>query len=337
MAGDFIESELTIEVRDLLGMDRQVVESKLPPSLARLMQNARRKDLAVRRRAGSVILLSAAQPTYGALQFDGTNNRRVEFPDHADYDLGTKWALIVMAKTTGTPGGTQYLASRDVTPTHAGKKTMALSINNQRRLGFEMNDSAGTSFPLAAAAASVVGSAVAWTAVIYRDGATLAMHLDGSPAAALSRTDLDATLSNIAGVEKFIVGLNSNDNAVANFTGLFDGSIAFVGLMRDFVDVPTILQWTTMEKCPDPRDPRWILYAPFSYDAETGTVAKDWSLNANTGALKPAGLEPTRVTGFFQTPMPVQVLSTFETSGGAIYNVVMLGGAVYCVPVVGVS
>lgn len=317
----------TVGARNLRGMMRQGSKIVLPRNVAREAKNVRFLDGLVRRRLGGIILGTAAAPANGALRFDGGSDRRVEFPYIAPYDLGTKWAIIVHAKTTGTPGATQYLLSKDVTPDHAGQKTFALGINSSRQLLFEMNTSDGTSRGLAGAAGTVVAAATFFSAIVLRDGANLYLHILGAPTAAASRADLGATLSNQSGDQDIMVGLNSNDNGVANFTNEFDGDISFVCIMRDWTSVADVLKYATYQKYPDPMDPRVILHAPFAYDAESGTVAKDWSSFRNDGTLVAS---PTRVSDISTPLNRVQALTVCEDpTTGTIDNISVIGGVFY--------
>lgn len=312
----------------LRGMVRQGADIALPPTIARLLKNARTKDMVIRRREGAHLHRVADAIQYGALYFDGTSDRRVTFPDSEVLDLKTKWGIHVYAKTDGTPGADQYLFTRDVNPTSAGKKTFALGITSQRRLFFEMDTSDGTARDLAAAAGSLVAADTGFSALIVRDGVDLSLHLDGNPTPALSRADLSATLNNIAGTQKAIVGLNSNDNGVANFTNLFKGTIAVVTIFLDYTDVETLLRYTSKMKYPDPQDARVGLYAPFTYEVEqAGTVAYDWSTYRNHGTIVGA---PTRVADIVQPAVRGQVLTSFEDPDtGLLQNLYLIAGVLY--------
>lgn len=316
-----------ISVRGIRGMVRQASALVLPPQVLYLAQNLRLRSGLARRRPGAVVLYRAAAPANGSLEFTGANDKRVEFPDVSQYDLGTKWAVLVWAKTAGVPGGTQYLFGRDVTPTSAGEKTWAVSINASLQLGFEMWNSAGTATPLTAAAASLVTASTWFTVLIVRDGATLSMYVNGNPTPVLTRTDLNASLSNRAGATAAFVGLNSNDDGVANFTGLFNGSIALVALFTEYKSVTDLLQYTAFQKYPDPRDPTCILYAPFCYSKEAGTTAIDWSLVGNDGTLD-GGTPPARGADHLGEPTNrVQGVTYFgNAQTGLLKNVALIGG-----------
>lgn len=325
----------TIRGYPLTGITRAASGLILPAGCANLSQDTEHGEGVVDRRDGCYRIYTPSNPAGGALVFDGTNNRRVTFPDIAAYDLGTKWGIIVQAKLpAGAPGGTQYMFTRDCSPVTAGKKTWAFSVSTTRRLGFEMNLSDGTSTPLAAAAGSAVAALTTFTAVVARDGATLSMYLDGGPTPVLTRTDLSPLLANFAGAQKAIVGLNSNDNGVANFTGLFDGTIGWVGIWQDYPDVESLLKWSTAGPFADPLDKRIILYASFGYSDETGTVAKDRSYMGNDGTLLPAGLEPTRGSWLGVPPIPTQWAGVFgKPNTGLLQNCLWQAGRFLVAPV----
>jgi hypothetical protein len=317
----------TVQAYPVKGMLRGPSGLVLPPNIAYLSQDADHRQGMVERRKGCYRVYNAPDPANGRLFFDGTNNRRVEFPDISAYDLGTKWAIIVQGRIPAAPGGTQYLFTRDVTPVSAGKKTFGLSISTTRRLGFEMNLSDGTSTPLAAAAASAVVDNAVFTGVVYRSGATLALHLDGNPTPAITRSDLSASLSNIAGAQKAIVGLNSNDNGVANFTGLFVGDIGWVAILQDFTSVADLLKWSTAGPYADSLDPRVVLLASFAYSDEGATEAKDRSYLHNDGTLLPVGLEPTRLAWLGIPVIPTQWMGTFgKPATGSLQNCAWVAG-----------
>lgn len=312
--------------RNPRGMLRRPSSLILPPDVAYLSQDMRHGAGIAERRPGAVRLLGIGAPALGSLAFDGTTGMYVTYADNAVYDLGTKWAIVVHAKTTGTPGGTQYLISRDVTPVSAGDKTFALSINSSLRLGFEMEDSAATSFPLTASAASVVTAATKFTALVYRDGATLAMHLNGSPTAALSRTDLVATNSNIAGAQPVLLAQNYDGSSR---TGAFDGTIGFVAIFRDFASLAQLLKYTTFQTYPDPKDPRVALWSAFTYSIEqSGSFAYDLSTVANNGTITGS---PTRAAAITEAPaLKVQAAFPFsDPQTGVVKNVALVGGDLY--------
>ncbi len=325
----------TIRAYPLKGLLRGPSGLVLPPAQAYLSQNSVHGEQMVQRMQGCYRLYTALNPSNGRLIFDGTNNRRVEFPDIAAYDLGLKWAIPFQARLpAGAPGGTQYLFTRDCSPVTAGKKTFAISVGTTRQLGFEMNLSDGTSTPLAPVPASAVAASAVFTGVVVRNGATLSMYLDGDPTPVITRTDLSTGLKNFAGAQKAIVGLNSNDNGVANFTGLFSGDIGWVAILQDWTSIADLLAWTTAGPYADPLDPRVVLLASFGYSDESGTVAKDRSYLQNDGELKPAGLEPTRGAWLGTPPIPTQWMGVFGNPvTGLLQNCAWVAGQLLVSPV----
>lgn len=299
----------TIRAYPLKGLLRGPSDLVIPPSQAFLSQDAVHGTAIVKRRGGAYPIYEAENPDNGRLIFDGTNDRRVEFPDIGAYDLGVKWAIVVgNFRIPSAPGGTQYLFTRDVTPAAAGRKTFAVSISDTRRMGFEMNENDGTSTPLAPAAASAITDNSVNTLVVYRDLGLLAMHLNGDPNPAVTRGDLDPGQPNAVGAQKAIVGLNSNDDGVADFTGLFNGDIGWVAIWQDYTSIADLLAWSTAGPYADPLDPRIVLLASFGYDDESGTVAKDRSYLRNDGTLIGS---PSRGAWLGLPPIPTQALGVF--------------------------
>lgn len=297
----------------------------LPPETAFLSQDMRAGAGIQERRPGSVRLLGIPGYATAGLTFDGTTGKYVTFPDHAVYDLGTKWALCVHAKTTGTPGGTQYLLSRDVTPVSAGKRTFGIYINSSRQLGFESDLSDGTAADLTASSASVVAAATKFTALVVRDGTSLSMYLDGNPTAVLTAT-VSASLTQIAGAQPAMVGQNYDGSTRAN---AFDGVIGWVGGFRDFASAAQLIKYTTFQPYPDAKDPRVFLWAGFTYSIEgTGTTAYDLSTVANNGTITGG---PVRAASLDEAPVvKVQTVFTFKNPvTGAIQNCAVVAGDLY--------
>lgn len=314
-----------LSARGLRGMLRTASIVLLPAQIARTAYNVRFKQGLVKRRLGAVCRGTAPAQAQGSIVFDGVTTQYITVPDNAVYDLGTKWAIVLWVKSNGV-AAVQYILSRDVTPTSAGKKTFAVYQDANRRLGFEMHDSAGTSFTLAPSAATDISDGLLHAVVIARDGATLSMYMDGDPTPKVTRTDLVAANSNIAGATKIGIGLTSNDNYVANFTNKFAGSVGMVMIFRFYTTVADILRWTTYRKYPNPKDPHVALALFFNYTKETGTTAKDWSLLENDGTLVGA---PVRGAELGVPTLRVQHVSPYMTNTGLSQNLAFIGGDLY--------
>lgn len=297
----------------------------LPPEVAYLAQNVRFADGLVSRRPGAVRLLGVTAYATGALVGDGTTGKYVQVPDNAVLDLGTKWAIAFKFKTNGTPGGTQYLYSRDVTPTTAGKKTFALSISSALRVGFECSIG-GTDYPLAPSGSTAILASTKVTVLIVRDGATLSMYLDGASSAVASRSDLPATTVNNAGAEPLYFMQNYDGTTR---TGAFNGTIGDFQLFRDFASVAQLLKYTTYQPYPDAKDPRVSLYFAWSYSIEgAGAVAYDLSRTADNGTIVGS---PTRAASIAEAPLnKVQALFTFKDPISGVVKVgALVGGDLY--------
>ena len=314
-----------IEVKGLRGMLRGPSNLVLPPEVAYLAENLDLTQGIAARRAGAVRLLGKTLTGFMGISFSNTTAEYISFPDAAPYDLGTKWAIAVHGKTTGTPGATQYLYSRDVTPTTAGKKTFALSIDTSRQLGVEVYVG-GTNYALTASGGTVVGSATKFAALLVRDAASLALYLNGSSTAVASRADLPATTVTQPGAEAIYLGQNYDGSSR---TGPFAGTIGWFGICQDFASVAQLLKYTTYQQYPDPKDPRWILWAGFGYTIEqSGAVAYDLSYLANNGTIVGS---PARVAAITEVPVQrVQALFRFQNPAtGDLQNVCLIGGDLY--------
>lgn len=307
------------------GMLRRPSSLLLPPEVAYLAQNVRFGAGLVERRPGAIRLLSVSQYATGALVGDGTTGKYVQVPDNAVLDLGVKWAIAFKFKTTGTPGGTQYLYSRDVTPTTAGKKTFALSVSSTLRVGFECFVG-GTAYPLTPDANSAISAATKVAVLIVRNGATLSMYLNGSSTPAITRTDLPATTVCNAGAEALYFMQNYDGTTR---TGAFDGTIGDFELFRDFASVAQLLKYTTYQPYPDAKDPRVSLYFAWSYSIEAaGAVAYDLSQTGDNGTIVGA---PSRAASIAEAPITkVQALFTFKDPTTGVVKVgALVGGDFY--------
>lgn len=307
------------------GMLRRPSSLILPPEVAYLAQNVRFGPGIAERRPGAVRLLGVTPYATASLVFDGTTGKYVQIPDNAVLDLGTKWAIAVHFKTTGTPGGTQYVYSRDVTPTTAGKKTFSLYVNSSLRVGFDCYIG-GTNYPLTAAAESAISGATKVTVLIVRNGASLAMYLNGGSSAVLSRSDLPATTVCNAGAEALYIAQNYDGSSR---TGAFDGTIGWFGLFRDYASVAQLRKYTTYQPYPDAKDPRVALYFAWSYSIEAaGATAYDLSTTGNNGTIVGS---PTRAASIAEAPInKVQALFTFKDPLTGVVKVgALVGGDLY--------
>ena len=305
------------------GMLRGPSSLLLPPNVARLAQNVRFNEGLVQRRPGAVRLLGISAYASGALTFPGNTGTYVTIPDNAVLDLGVKWAIAIHFKTTGTPGGTQYIYSRDVTPTTAGKKTFALTVSSSLQLGFQCFVG-GTDYSLAPAAGTTIPAATKVTILVVRNGATLTMYLNGSSIA--TRSDLPATTVNNAGVEALYIAQNYDGTTR---TGAFDGTIGWFGVFRDYASVAQLIKYTTYQPYPNAKDPRVSLYFAWSYSIEgTGTTVYDLSTTGNNGTITGA---PPRPASIAEAPITkVQALFTFKDPTTGVVKVgALVGGDFY--------
>ena len=329
MPWDPTTQKIEVEVKDLRGMLRGPSNLVIPNNLAYLAENIDFSQGVAARRPGAVRLLGQAFSGNGAVTFSGTTAVYASFPDSPSYDLGTKWAVAIHFKTTGTPGGTQYVASRDVTPTTAGKKTFALSIDSSRQMGVEVYIG-GTLYALTASGDSVVTAATKYTALIVREGAALSLYLDklaanGTVAPQLTRSDLPATTVTQPGAEALFLGQNYDGTTRS---GPFDGTIGWIGMFQDFASVAQLRKFCTFQQYPDPKDPRCILWAGFGYSMEgSSATIYDHSYLANNGTAVGIG----RVASITDAPIQkVQALFTFRNPvDGALQNCAIVGGDMY--------
>lgn len=312
------DKQIGISVRSPGGMLRRPSPLILPSHVAFLSENMRHKDELGRRRKGA-ILLGHYAATNGSIQMDGTTAKYVTFPDHLLYDVDTKWAILGHLTCDGAPASSGYFLSRDV---GGGYSTFNVYVNSARKVIAEMYDSANAQTTLTGTTIHALGAAISFAFV--RNGTSLALYINGNPTAEATATV--SSLSNKAGATKIGLGLTSNDNFASNFTSPLNGKIGFVAIALDWTSVADLLRYSTGMKYANPRDPRFILAAYFSYTKETGAVAKDWSRVANHGTITGS---PTRATAAALPPAPsvVQYLAPFyKRSTDELQNIAFIAG-----------
>ena len=307
------------------GMLRQPSPLVLDPNVATLADNVKFGEAIVKRRPGCVQLTSVSPSALGAVTFDANTANYISVPYNAAYNLGIKWAVVVHVSVPSTPGGTQYIYSRDVTPTTSGKFSFWLRINSSGQLAASTYVN-GTEYALSPAAATALANGTKYAVLLVRDGTSFAMYFNGSPTAVASRNDLPIRAVTQPGTSEGIyLGQSYNGSSAS---GAFAGTIGYFGIFRDFDSLQTILRYTTTTQWPNPADPRCLLHAPFGYwQEQSGSVVYDWSSVGNNGSISGSLVRAAPITEF--VPLKGQSAFVMDDITGLPINVAVIGGVLY--------
>jgi hypothetical protein len=223
-------------------------------------------------KADGHLKLTNVSPTGYSLVLDGTAADYVEFPDHADYDLGYQFTLDVSYSPSTVPGSAAYdpvLWRAD----GSNNKVFALEYGNSGEFLFTHRDAAGVEKTVTIDGYDTVDAVYHVRVERFYD--ILRIRVNNS--AWSSRTDLDAASKGAAAATKLYVGKKTITDGATPDGNTARGKIDDLRLFRDalqdngrysFCEYPWLF------------DPRMVLYARFNDDA-----AQDYSLNENTGTI----------------------------------------------------